>query len=137
MKRIIVMVALLLFAGVGIASAQVKFEKKTTEEISKMAAAEGKFVFIDLYADWCPPCRLMEKQVFSQKDVGEYMSKNFVSAKYNVDEKVGKDLLTKYGKGSIPTYVVLDAKGEVLGTIVGAADKDTFVKKLDEFIDKK
>ena len=58
---------LLTFAlGTGAAQAQVKFETKSTDAVREMAIKQGKLVFIDLYASWCPPCRMMERQVFSR-----------------------------------------------------------------------
>ena len=54
---------LLMFAlGTGAAQAQVKFETKSTDAVREMAIKQGKLVFIDLYASWCPPCRMMERQ---------------------------------------------------------------------------
>lgn len=48
----------LLFADVrtrtGAAQAQVKFETKSTDAVREMAIKQGKLVFIDLYASWCP-----------------------------------------------------------------------------------
>ena len=58
--------------GTGAAQAQVKFETKSTDAVREMAIKQGKLVFIDLYASWCPPCRMMERQVFSRKDGEEF-----------------------------------------------------------------
>ena len=72
MKKWIMMLAMVL-AAAG-AEAQVKFETRSTDAVREMAVKEGKLVFIDLYASWCPPCRMMERHVFSRKDVGQFMS---------------------------------------------------------------
>ena len=87
-----------------------------------MAVKTGKLVFIDLYATWCPPCRMMEREVFSRKDVGDFMEQHFVAAKYDVDKTTGKELLKRYGSGAIPLYLVFDTQGELLGRIQGAAE---------------
>ena len=76
--------------GTGAAQAQVKFETKSTDAVREMAIKQGKLVFIDLYASWCPPCRMMERQVFSRKDVGEFMDQRFVAAKYDTDKTTGR-----------------------------------------------
>lgn len=128
MKRLLLLLALVL--GSAAAQAQVKFETKSTDAVREMAVKTGKLVFIDLYASWCPPCRMMERQVFSRKDVGEFMDQRFVAAKYDVDKTTGRELMKKYGEGSIPLYLVFDTQGEVLGRIQGAADAETFMENL-------
>lgn len=119
----------LLFA-VGVLHAQVKFEDKSPDALRELAVKQGKLVFIDLYASWCPPCRMMERQVFSRKDVGEFMDQRFVAAKFDTDKPTGKELMKRYGKGSIPLYLVFDTRGELLGRIQGAADAETFMENL-------
>lgn len=54
MKKLIFV--LLLTLGAGAAQGQVKFETKSTDAVREMAIKNGKLVFIDLYASWCPPC---------------------------------------------------------------------------------
>lgn len=132
MKRLFWVVLLTL--GAVAAQAQVKFETKSTDAVREMAVKAGKLVFIDLYADWCPPCRMMERQVFSRKDVGDFMAQRFVSAKYDTDKTTGRELLAKYGSGSIPLYLVFDTQGELLGRIQGAADAETFMENLQTII---
>lgn len=128
MKKLIFLLMLSLCAGA--VQAQVKFETKSTDAVREMAVKTGKLVFIDLYASWCPPCRMMERQVFSRKDVGEFMDQRFVAAKYDVDKTTGRELMKKYGEGSIPLYLVFDTQGEVLGRIQGATDAETFMENL-------
>ena len=97
--------------GTGAAQAQVKFETKSTDAVREMAIKQGKLVFIDLYASWCPPCRMMERQVFSRKDVGEFMDQRFVAAKYDTDKTTGRELMKRYGRDAIPLYLVFDTRG--------------------------
>ena len=132
MKKLIFLLMLSLCAGA--VQAQVKFETKSTDAVREMAVKQGKLVFIDLYADWCPPCRMMEREVFSRKDVGEFMDQRFVAAKYNTDKPTGRELMKKYGSGSIPLYLVFDTQGELLGRITGAADAETFMDNLRTII---
>lgn len=113
-----------------------KFETKSTDAVREMAVKTGKLVFIDLYATWCPPCRTMEREVFSRKDVGDFMEQHFVAAKYDVDKTTGKELLKRYGSGAIPLYLVFDTQGELLGRIQGAAKPDKFWADLQTILDR-
>ena len=132
MKKLIFI--LLLALGSAAAQGQVKFETRSTDAVREMAVKTGKLVFIDLYASWCPPCRMMERQVFSRKDVGEFMEQRFVAAKYDTDKPTGRELLKKYGNGAIPLYLVFNTDGDLLGRIQGAADAETFMDNLRTII---
>ena len=134
MKKLIFI--LMLALGAGAAQAQVKFETKSPAAVREMAVKTGKLVFIDLYATWCPPCRTMEREVFSRKDVGDFMERHFVAAKYDVDKTTGKELLKRYGSGAIPLYLVFDTQGELLGRIQGAAKPDKFMADLQTILDR-
>ena len=125
MKKWMLILAAALAAGA--AQAQVKFETRSTDAVREMAVKEGKLVFIDLYASWCPPCKMMERHVFSRKDVGEFMNQRFVAAKYDTDQATGKELMNRYGSGSIPLYLIFDTKGELLGRIQGAMSAEEFM----------
>ena len=78
----------------------------------------------------------MEREVFSRKDVGDFMEQHFVAAKYDVDKTTGKELLKRYGSGAIPLYLVFDTQGELLGRIQGAAKPDEFMADLQTILDR-
>jgi len=132
MKKWIMALALTL-ATVGV-EAQVKFETRSTDAIREMAIKEGKLVFIDLYASWCPPCRMMERHVFSRKDVGRFMGERFVAAKYDTDKPTGQELMARYGNGAIPLCLIFNTEGELLGRIQGAASADEFMESVRKIL---
>ncbi|MDE5691486.1 MAG: thioredoxin family protein [Alistipes sp.] len=132
MKKWILFLAVALAAGA--AQAQVKFETVSTDAVREMAVKQGKLVFIDLYASWCPPCKMMERLVFSRKDVGDFMEQRFVAAKYDTDQPTGKELLSRYGNGAIPLYLIFDTKGELLGRIQGASSADEFMDSIRKIL---
>ncbi len=116
-------------------AAQVKFHTGETSELYKLAHAdESKLIFVDLYASWCPPCKMMERNVFSREDVGEFMSKNFISAKYSVDDKIGGEFSRTYGVQSIPTYLIFNSKGELKGRMTGGMTYTEFVDNMKKII---
>ncbi len=131
---------MLVLVGIGLAvgplSAQVHFETGSTDSVRRMAQQQQKLVFIDLYADWCPPCRAMERQVFSRKEVGDFMASRFVAAKYNIDQASGRELLDEYGSGSIPLYLIFDTDGVLWGRIEGAAPAEEFMDNLRTVFDR-
>lgn len=135
MKRWI-LIAALLWCGAAACRAQVRFEKGTTNELRALAVERDKLLFIDLYADWCGPCRTMERDVFSQKEIGDLFARHFVAAKFNVDRETGRQLMQRYGKGAIPLYLVFDTEGNLLGRIEGAAPAGKFAAEVRRILDR-
>ena len=74
-------------------------------------------VFVDFYADWCGPCKMMSPVIYKMAD--EFAGRIKVG-KINVDEN--GDLAVKYGIMSIPNMVFFK-NGEVVDRIVGAIPK--------------
>ncbi len=128
MRKIIFLWVALL--SVGVMQAQVRFETGSTDRVRALAQKSERLVFIDLYADWCQPCRIMQRDVFSREDVGAFVTPRFVAAKYNIDQSTGRDLLKKYGHGAIPLYLVFDTQGNLLGRIEGACNPRTLIENL-------
>jgi len=85
------------------------------------AKKENKLVFVDFYTDWCLPCKLMEEDVFSDKEIGAFMNANFINLKVNAEKGNGPNLKTIYNVHAYPTLLFLDQKGTVLEEKVGAA----------------
>ena len=86
-------------------------------------------VFVDFWAEWCGPCRMVGPVV--EELSGDYDGKiKFV--KVNVDE--ANELASKYNIFSIPTLMILN-KGEIIAQQVGAASKETYKNMIDKAIE--
>lgn len=133
MKRLILLLTLLCVCGV--AEAQVQFASSSTDKLRKTAIQEGKLLFIDLYAPWCGPCRMMDQQVFSQKEVGDFFAQHFVAAKYNVEQPTGNQLMREHGRGAIPLYLIFSTDGELLGRIEGSSSAEKLLADLRRIIE--
>lgn len=90
-------------------------------EAIERAKAENKMVFIDFYTSWCLPCKLMDEDVFTDKEFGEYMNKHFISIKINAEVGNGPNLAALYQVKSYPTLLFLDLNGRVKSRKDGAA----------------
>lgn len=132
MKKAIL--ATLLLLGAVAVRGQVRFETLSTDALRERAVKSGKLVFIELYADWCPPCRVMEREVFSDREVGAFFERHFVAARYDTDRSTGRALMKRYGSGAIPLGLVFDAEGNLLGRIQGAAAPEVYLNDLCEIL---
>ncbi len=96
-------------------------ESQLLSPVLDQAGLEGKLVFIDLYATWCAPCRLMEEQVFTDKELAAYFNEHFISYRVNVEQGNGTNLATIFEVKVLPTLLFLDEKGNILVRKEGAA----------------
>jgi len=90
------------------------FESISLTTAKEMAQAEGKFVFIDFYADWCVPCKWMDETTYTDENVVETLRNGFVSVKVNIDDFDGYSLKEEYDVRILPTLIVLDQNGKVV-----------------------
>lgn len=86
---------------------------------------ENKSVFVDFYADWCGPCKMLGPVV--EELAGENLDVKFI--KVNVDNV--PEVAQQYGIMSIPALFVIK-DGEVAGSTVGFQPKES----LQTFVDK-
>lgn len=82
-------------------------------------------VFVDFWAEWCGPCRMVGPAV---EQIGRMMTGKIKVAKVNVDEN--QEIAMKYGIQSIPALVLFKGGKEVARTI-GAAPKETYLKFIE------
>lgn len=110
----------------------IEFETGTVNEALEKAKQEGKALFVDCYTTWCAPCQMMSKRVFPQKSVGDFMNPSFVSIKIDMEKGEGVELAKRWRIDSYPTYLVLDAQGEVVYTSCGYVPTEEFIKRMKE-----
>lgn len=96
-------------------------KNSTLTDVVEKAEREGKVVFLDVYTDWCLPCKLMTEEVYSRQDVGDFMNDNFVNYKVNAEKGNGPDMTVLYNIQSFPGLLFLDHNGRVLEQKEGAA----------------
>jgi thioredoxin-related protein len=77
-------VLLLLLMTIGQISAQ-EINWMTMNEA--LAAQEGnpKKILMDVYTTWCGPCKMMDRNTFSNKEVIDYINDNYYAVKFNAE----------------------------------------------------
>lgn len=116
------------------ATAQTNFRHITYDEAINAAKTENKLIFMDFYTDWCGPCKMMMRDVFPQKEVGDFMNDKFVCIKLNA-EKEGKELAKLYKVNAYPTFVGIDTNKNIVFTKVGGSSANAFVSEIKRMID--
>ncbi len=122
----------------------------TAQEIKWMSMNEAlaaqkqvpKKIIMDAYTNWCGPCKLMDKNTFTNKDVINYVSEHFYAVKFDAEgteEVMYKDFNytnpnfdpARKGRNSqhffadalkitgYPSLVFFDEASEIIAPIVG------------------
>ena len=134
MKKIILFLSVSLFALSLVA--QTNFRDITYKEALAAAKAEKKLVFIDFYTSWCGPCKMMMKNIFPLKEVGNYLNSKFVCIKIDAEKGEGPELAKRYQVKAYPTFVAINPAEEILMTKVGGSGSGSgFIGSIDRLID--
>ena len=80
-------------------------------------------VLIDIYADWCGPCKMMAPMV-------EELARETDATVAKVDVDSTPILAERFGVRSVPTFIAF-ADGEPVERLVGMQDKGALAAALD------
>jgi len=139
MKNLIVIGLLIV---VNTTFAQEKINWMSLEEAVEAQAIAPKKIMMDVYATWCGPCKMLDKNTFQHPDVAAYVNQNFYAVKFNAEgqEKIvykdetyvnpnydatkkGRNGIHQFtshlGINSYPTVVFMDENANLIAPIVG------------------
>ena len=131
-----------------------KFKDEDGRTIS-LSSLNGKVVFINFWATWCPPC-IHEMPSINELKQSFKNNENIVFLMVDVDNKMEKSLAfmeknrydlpvyvptsnipPNYLGGAIPTTVILDKSGDMIARIEGGRDYTSpeIIKALNELVE--
>ncbi len=112
-----------------------------------------KPIFLDAYTSWCGPCKMLDKNTFTDSKVIEHINKNYYAVKFNAE---GSEVIEYKGvkfsnprfdpnrKGSnsmheftgylkvpgYPSMIIFNEKGDIHRTIVGYRSAEQLLPEL-------
>ena len=112
----------------------------------ELAKKENKSVMLEFTgSDWCPPCIMMKKKVFSKEEFVSKASEKFILVHLDFPQgdpelkKKNMPYAEKYDIEGYPTVILLDDKGKEFDRFFASAypEVDKFIAHLDSALEKK
>ena len=97
----------------------IDFFKGTIKEALLEAKKQDKFLFMDVYATWCIPCKQLKETTFKDKKVAAYFNSNFINVTIDADSREGKKIVEKYAVRGFPTLLIIDDRGNLRARNIG------------------
>ncbi|WP_309609018.1 thioredoxin family protein [Flavobacterium sp.] len=139
MKKII----LALFLTMGTLAIQAQEIKwMSLDDALAKQKKNAKPIFMDVYTDWCGPCKMLDQNTFQDKTISDYVTANYYAVKFNAEgnssitykgvtytnpgydpNRKGRNSahdFTKFLKvAGYPSMYIIDKRGDVQEPIVG------------------
>jgi thioredoxin-like negative regulator of GroEL len=96
---------------------------------STAALPANKPMLIEFWAVWCPPCKVMDEQVYTDASVKKAMAK-VLPVRIDVDKQ--EAVAREYDIASMPTLIFADSYGHELFRFTGTITAETMVQLLNE-----
>lgn len=113
------------------------FIENEWNEAVKKASAQKKYIFVDCYATWCGPCKMLKIRTFSNKKVADFFNKNFVNISIDMEAGQGPILAQQWKIQAYPTLIIFDENAKpVLGTM-GFMSPDDLMRFAEQALNQK
>lgn len=106
----------------------IEFIQSNWQSVKERAASENKLIMVDVFADWCVPCKTMDKEVFKNEEVGKYYNANFLNYKIDAEKGEGIDLSKEYDVMFFPTILFVDGSGKLIDKKIGYIAVKDFIE---------
>lgn len=107
---------------------QMKFAHGDWEDVLARAKSQDKIIFVDAYAEWCGPCKMMAKNVFSDEAVGDFYNDKFLNVKIDMEKGEGPGLAQRYEVRAYPTFLFVDGDGNLVHRGIGYQPSEVFME---------
>lgn len=80
MKKIILLLTILAFS-LKTTSQEIKW--LSLNKALELQKENPKKIMMDVYTNWCGPCKLLDKETFQNQDVAAYVNEHYYAVKFN------------------------------------------------------
>ena len=145
--------ALLLVIAAGCKKEPTEIVWLNVKDAEKVENDEKKYYFVDVYTEWCGWCKVMDRETFAQKEVIDFMNKNFHNIKFDAEQREtvvfnnktymwvnsGRNGINMLAMDwlntelSYPSYVVLDENKKPVEVLKGYMEVSPFMQALKKY----
>lgn len=131
MKKLLIWICILMPSTADCTENGIHFVENAAswQAIVDQSKTENKPIFVDVYTEWCGPCKWMDQNVFNQAEVGEFMNREFINVKVDAEKGWGVGFAKQYHVRAYPTYLFFDTNAEVVMTAMGSKPSDRFLNE--------
>jgi thiol:disulfide interchange protein len=97
----------------------VNYYSGTFNDIYQYAQKNKKIILLDFTASWCLPCTQMKKYTFNDTLLTEYLNKNIVVYRVNLEELDAFEIAEQFQVVEYPTLIFLNPNKKVLKKLIG------------------
>jgi thiol-disulfide isomerase/thioredoxin len=102
------------------------FESLNFEDALKKAATEHRLVLIDFFTTWCGPCKMLDKQTWSNPEVQAALQEKVIALKIDAEKEA--ELAKRYNIDAYPSMVILTPDGTLKDKYVGFMPPSAFLE---------
>ncbi len=152
-KRVLVVVMALTISYAIIAQnepppAAVHFENLANwNTVKTKAKKEKKYILVDVFATWCKPCALMDKNIYTLDSIGSFVNDHFLPIKVQMDSASSDNQQTKnwysdaayigkeYKISVFPTFLIFSPEGKLVHRGIGYKSPERFMTFMRHSLD--
>lgn len=106
----------------------IHFFEGSWDEALAQATKENKPIFLDIYASWCAPCKVLKSKTFPDKNVGSYFNSHFINVSLDGEKDEGIELVKSLQVQAYPSLFILKPNGELLAYYPGYLGPEEFIE---------
>ncbi len=100
------------------------------ERALALAKTQGKPVLVDFSAIWCPTCRVLHAEVFTNTSVKQAITTGYVLSRVDYESPEARAFMQRYGVQGFPTLLVLSKEGQLVRRVPISFDPATLAATL-------
>ncbi len=113
------------FGVIGSSFGAAPFTDVNFDEASKQAAQSDKIVLVDFYTTWCGPCKMLDKNTWTDSEVIKLLRDKTVSLRLDAEKETA--LAKRYKIEAYPSVLLIKPDGTEIDRLVGYRDPKLFM----------